>query len=446
MKIKIYIFFYVFRLDLFSQLATQNNFYPLHFDSGKNWENVSLFNDIVYSNKEKEEIDHFRSTSSFSLFNNSFGFDNSQFIKFKSNYFGYLKLSNRNRLIDINSDPFLTNLKYNNKKFNLFSSGFGYKNDWVFIKLSKGSEKWGAGENIDLALSNQSQPYEYVKVASNYGSIKVAYIYGFLEKTSENINRYITSRGIEWTNKKSLIMGFSETVIYSGLNRSFEIGYINPVASHIEIELNDRLQKTGTTGANAVWQFHIDSFLGKYNRVSLNYLIDELVLDKNLEIGKEDGTAISFRVSHNLINKTDQFLSIYYRHISVGTPTFRHGVGTNNFVNKGIPLGWNRGSDSQEISIGVNSSNNKSVYLFLICGYYKSGDENIRERVFDTYADYLKSKFPSGKQKKELFLNALFQYWINNNTAIYFKADVIRNSDRSLFLGVSFFIPTIYRF
>ena len=71
MKIKIYIFFCVFRLDLFGQLETQNNFYyniyPLHFDSGKNLENISLFNDIFYSNKEKEEIDHFRSNFSFSV-------------------------------------------------------------------------------------------------------------------------------------------------------------------------------------------------------------------------------------------------------------------------------------------------------------------------------------------------------------------------------------------
>ena len=60
-----------------------------------------------------------------------------------------------------------------------------------------------------------------------------------------NINRYITARGFEWTNKKSLIIGFSETVIYSGENRSFDIGYLNPISSHLEIELNNRLNIIG---------------------------------------------------------------------------------------------------------------------------------------------------------------------------------------------------------
>ena len=34
-------------------------------------------------------------------------------------------------------------------------------------------------------------------------------------------------------------IGFSETVIYSGENRSIDIGYLNPMSSHLEIELNN---------------------------------------------------------------------------------------------------------------------------------------------------------------------------------------------------------------
>ena len=37
----------------------------------------------------------------------------------------------------------------------------------------------------------------------------------------------------------------------------------------------------------------------------------------------------------------------------VGTPTFRHGNGENNFVQKEKPLGWEYGSDGSEISLGV---------------------------------------------------------------------------------------------
>ena len=90
--------------------------------------------------------------------------------------------------------------------------------------------------------------YDYFLLGSDYGKIRVKYIYGFFETVKEYINRYITARGFEWTNKKSLVIGFSETVIYSGENRSFDIGYMNPISSHLEIELNNRLNIIGRYG------------------------------------------------------------------------------------------------------------------------------------------------------------------------------------------------------
>ena len=66
---------------------------------------------------------------------------------------------------------------------------------------------------IELALSEESNSYDYLMLASNYGNIRVNYLHGVLETTDKNINRYINSRGIEWTNKKFLIVGFSETII-----------------------------------------------------------------------------------------------------------------------------------------------------------------------------------------------------------------------------------------
>ena len=173
------------------------------------------------------------------------------------------------------------------------------------FQISKGKENWGAGNDIQLALSKQSSSYDYFLLGSDYGKIRVRYIYGFLEKV-ENVNRYITARGLEYTNHKSLVIGLSETVVYSGENRSFDIGYLNPVSSHLEIELNNRLNIIGDGNSNAVWQFHLDFLPTKDIRFSFNYLYDELVLDPDIEIGKENGKA--FFDWHTLL----QFQAIIY--------------------------------------------------------------------------------------------------------------------------------------
>ena len=119
------------------------------------------------------------------------------------------------------------------------------------------------------------------------------YIHGFLESKDKDINRYITARGIEWTNQKSFIIGLSEIVIYSGENRSFDIGYLNPISSHLEVELNNRLNIIGDTNSNAVWQIHLDYLLNKRFRLSSNFLYDEYVIDKNIQ--KEKNMAGHFR-------------------------------------------------------------------------------------------------------------------------------------------------------
>ena len=119
-------------------------------------------------------------------------------------------------------------------------------NEWVTVQITKGQENWGAGNDISLALNKDSNHYDYIILFSNYGSIRVNYIHGFLETYNNSWNRYINARGLEWTNKNNLILSLSETIVYSGENRAFDIGYLNPISSHLEVELNNRLNVTNT--------------------------------------------------------------------------------------------------------------------------------------------------------------------------------------------------------
>ena len=210
-------------------------------------------------------------------------------------------------------------------------SGIGFKNDWVILQIGNGRESWGAGNEIQLALSENSFGYDYFLLGSDYGKIRVRYIHGFLEKIDLNINRYLTARGIEWTNRETLVLGFSETVIYSGVNRSLDLGYLNPISSHLEIELNNRLNNVGNDNSNAVWQLHLDYLLKSYDfRLSLNYLIDELVLDPAIESQKENGKGFSIRIAYTPSLNYDKMITLHGSLIHIGTETFRHINGENN--------------------------------------------------------------------------------------------------------------------
>ena len=196
---------------------------------------------------------------------------------------------------------------------------------------------------------------------------------------------------------------------------NMEISYFNPISSHVEIELNNRLSVNGTRNANAVWQAHLDMFFNKYFRFSGNYLYDEYVFDPDIQIGKENGIAFSYRLAYTPIFSDSKLLTIFTKKVHVGTPTFRHEMGTNNFVQGGRPLGWIQGSDGEENTLGINYFNRKNMIMKVAKRSIKSGSENIIFREFDPYSDYLKGPFPSGNVIKKDIFDLCFQYlWLKN--------------------------------
>ena len=410
----------------------------------ENWETLSFFNNYNFDTKKIifSEESLINQSFSFNFIKNNFSLLYFNKLSHKNLFaYSYLSLGDETGFLSSHQEIDIDRIKNDVNQFKMLYSGFGYRNNWVLLKISKDRENWGSGKDIQLALSKTSEPYNYLTIASDYGFIRVKYIHGFLESTNNLVNRFITARGLEWTNKKSLIIGFSETIIYSGLNRSFDIGYLNPISSHIEVELNNRLNKVGDRNSNAIWQFHLEALVKKNIRLSLNYLIDEFVLDPDQEVGKEHGYAYSLSISKSVINHKNKYFSIYSNYIHIGTPTFRHGNGENNFINNMYPIGWFKGSDSKQFSLGCNYSNKSLVLCTLNSGVIHSGEESIRNRPFDSYSDYIKGPFPSGKVKEILFLNVSLDLNLNKSFVLRFLVNLKNEKYNDVLIGVgsSFF-------
>jgi len=302
-------------------------------------------------------------------------------------------------------------------------SGIGFQNDWLIFQMGRGRQSWGSGESIQLALGEQSAPYDYTMLGLDFGQIRARYFHGFLETVNESINRYIAGRGVEWTNKRSLTIGLSEIAIYSGENRPIDVGYFNPISTHLEIELNDRLNALGTGSANAVWQCSIDWRPLENVRLSGNLLYDEFVLDKiQFDEGKENGMAYSVKAVYSLTNN-ESITSFYLSNIKVGTPTFRHGSGYNNFIQRQKPLGWIHGSDGQELKIGLNYFNRKNIIGMIEAGIRSSGEESITQRPYDQYEDYLAGPFPSGEFEDIQFISGRCQWWWKPQLSIFIEGE-----------------------
>ena len=405
-----------------------------------------------YSSGEKIKLDSLIIETKVGLLSNNnassiYGYGHAS----KNNFYGYLY----SRVVsDPNAFPRYTGKARDISRFGFNSgetdiSGIGYINDWLLLQIGRGRQNWSAGEGIDLILSENSPAYDYGLFGLNFRNINGRVFHGYLE-TDSLTNRYITGRGVEWTNHKNIILSLSEVVIYSGVNRPIDFAYFNPLSTHLEIELNDRQNKIGTDSGNGAWQFSMDLMANERVRFSGNFLIDEYVLDDiQLDSGKVNGIGWSARAS--LTNKkTEKYIfSLYGSYSYVGTNTFRHEEGYNNFVQRSKPLGWQNGSDGQEIKIGLKYFNKNDLICNLEIIRNETGSNSIINNPYKPYDNYKDGPFPSGIINRSLFLIGGFQWWWKPNISVFSDAHLKKLNDNNFtmdfIIGIDFYISNYLR-
>ena len=292
-------------------------------------------------------------------------------------------------------------------------SGIGYKNKHGFIQIGRGRQGWGAGENTQLILSYTSHSYDHVLVGFRFGKVQTRYMHGFLESLDSGVNRYIVAKGFEYKTDNSFAFGISEVVIYSGHNRPIDFSYINPMSNHLEIEMNNRQNLSGTGNGNAVWEFSVNKNMNQNLLFSGNFIIDELVIDKiQRDNSKSNGLGGSIRMLYRVPSK-NKIMNVFGSIIFIGTHTYRHEKGGNNFVHRGHPLGIIHGSDFINYDIGLNVLGNK-IFLKSKMGYIVKGSNSIENDPYLPYVNYNVLSFPSGLTKKELYIVNKLKYKIKN--------------------------------
>ncbi len=387
-------------------------------------------------------------------------------ISFKRYYYAYVYariINNYNNLFS----RYTGKERYYGRSGETDISGIGYQNDWIIFQWGRGRQDWSAGENIQLVLSENSPSYDYGMIGLNFGSIKTRYFHGYLERIND-YNRYITGRAIEWSNNRYFVLSISEIIIYSGENRPFDIAYLNPISTHLEIEMNERQNEGGFNSGNGVWQVSADIILPFDLRLSSNFLYDEYTIDKDhsQEKGQGDSKAFSIRAEYpvskksqkggegysknenysksvnGIFSKSDLFFYVDY--IMVGTHTLRHMQGYNNFVQRGYPLGWFNGSDGEQIRLGFNLSINNLFFVSNI-GAKRLGERRITDRPYEPYYNFSIINFPSGEVLDSKFLNFNLEWWWKKNLSIGAGYEWFSNKEigeNYFFLSFDFYLPT----
>ena len=122
-------------------------------------------------------------------------------------------------------------------------------------------------------------------------------------------------------------------------------------------------------------------------------------------------------------------LNLSISHIKVGTPTFRHSNGNNNFISRNMPVGWQSGSDTKEMKIDLHYFNYKNIIFNLSLGSLIQGSESIIFRPYDPFLDYIKNEFPTNPTMKSKFISTEIYWKFNSHFSIINENKIILNSN-----------------
>ncbi|RLE38312.1 hypothetical protein DRJ17_04285 [Candidatus Woesearchaeota archaeon] len=289
-------------------------------------------------------------------------------------------------------------------------SVIGYRNRWVRVEYGRNREIWGPMVEENLILSGNAPSWEQLMIQLNYHCVAYRWFYGFLEMVqgSENIQRYMVGRALEYRNRKNLVLGLGEVSILAGPNRPIDFSYINPLTFHLEVEQNKRTNLKGNY-ENAIWFLHFDCLVFQSLRLSGSVIMDEFQLDQqDRKEGRPDALGWLGRVAWTPV--TDNIGVTFYSYfLRIDTYTMQHSRDYLNFVTRNQLLGHPLGNDADQIAAGMRIT---TAYLpgLLELEYdrIRWGDNSLRYDPYRSFEEFRKVPFPSGKVRTNHYLSVRF--------------------------------------
>ncbi|MBC8485362.1 MAG: hypothetical protein H8D45_04900 [Bacteroidetes bacterium] len=276
----------------------------------------------------------------------------------------YLRLSNGQKLNgdskDVKfaayTDPKLkanTKFTHEEKNFDTFEGYLRYQTERNWLALTVGREAIynGFGYIDRLFLSNNTVPFDFIKLDLAYKAIKYTFIYGSIKGDS-------LGRDLDWKNivthrldinfSKHFKLGLSEAIITS--NSPFDFTFLNPISFLTSADLNTGALQT--TENNTLTGIDFEITPAKNLAFQGSLLIDDLTFET---VFKDDSTANENKFAYQLgALWTNAFtvpnITLALEYTRLDPFVYSHRSNKNTYTNWGMSLGHALPPNSDEIA------------------------------------------------------------------------------------------------
>ncbi len=263
----------------------------------------------------------------------------------------YLQATNGSLLAGSHTTALLDNRLKANNRFNSpdvsfydFTKGYlRYDADWISVMAGREQILWGAGYADRAVFSDNTVPFDYVRLDLRSGNFHYAFLHGSLvgaDSTGHTLSsKYIAAHRVEFNAGRRVRIGFSEAVLYSLQPINFAL--LNPLTFLTSAELSTEMPQKEDNAHNTLLWLDVEVLPFKNVRVFGSMLVDDL---KFSTLGKTDisGNSNKFGWQAGIL-LNDAFdiptLVLTSEYTRINPFVLTHWTNYNSYTNWGLSLG-----------------------------------------------------------------------------------------------------------
>ena len=246
---------------------------------------------------------------------------------------------------------------------------------------------WGQSWESSIIISGDSPSFDYLSFDLTFGNFHYSIFSGQLHSVTVDsigrFKRFIGGKKLTYLSKnKRFIMSVGDLILYTGINRSIELYYFNPIVPTFFASLEKETERypwNGVDNDNAMIMFD-----GRYVfENNLSVFFELLIDDFQITVSSRDTIpdALGFKLGVDgplsLFDYNFTF-EIEYTRISGNTYITRGWF--TNWEDRNIPIGYKYGPDSQSLFIKIDSWLSKDILLSISNTYLEKGNLNLKSK------------------------------------------------------------------
>ncbi len=297
-----------------------------------------------------------------------------------------------------------------------------FKLPYFNLFLGRDNLSWGQSQLFSLILSPNSPPIDMLKLEGEWGIFKATSFFTKLDPVEisdstgiNKIQRYLSAHRLGLRIKNFLQLGFSETIVYGGKNRQFELYYLNPLLWFHGAQLNEGEDDNTFLG----FDFNFTPF-----RKILLYgelLIDDFQIEKKNSSDKEPN-----EIAYSLGTKTADLFGLTgtelnLEYLRINNWTYNQKYPWNRYLYKNKIIGNPLGPDADELYFSLSGYLRKNLEAKVSFEQMRKGEGKITSLWNEPWLNPgYQDKFPSGTVEN----SNTFQLSLSYNYRNLFRANL----------------------